>query len=355
MPANAALKGVAAAIIVLAAVLAFALLGDESPSTPATGVEKVVWKYSLWGPPRAFTRGIEKAAELWETAGNGRFELQINYGSALSPEKENLDSIKLGLIEGAYVCVGYGPNKTPLAQVLELPFLLTKDMRVNTAVIDAVMQHPLIEEELATRWNAKYLMVAAVGVYEFMGNKRVANLEDLKGTRMRISGANATILEKFGAVPTMVTAPESYTALERGTIDMTGFPWTDSFGAFRLHEVSSHATLGISLSGFTCLNLVSLDAWNRMPDDLKAMLPEVREQATQASFEAFDEADNEWLPIFEKKLEISRFPERDREKMVAAARPLWREWAQQQDSKGLKGSEILQFTMEQVAKLSAAP
>lgn len=346
-------KSVAAAVIVLAAVLTFVFTRGEPGADPG-GDGKEVWKYSLWGPPRAFTRGIEKAKALWEAAGNGRFELQISYGSALSPEKENLDSIKLGLIEGAHVCVGYGPNKTPLAQVLELPFLLSDDMRVNTAVIDAVMQHPLIAEELATRWNAKYLMVAVLGVYEFMGNKRVAGLEDLQGTRMRISGANATVLEKFGAVPTMVTAPESYTALERGTIDLTGFPWTDSFGAFRLYEVSRYATLGISMSGFACVNLVSLDAWNRLPQDLQAMLPQVREQATQASFEAFDAADRKWLPIFQEKLEIVRFPEKDRDKMVAAARPLWTEWAELQDSRGLKGSEILQFTMEQVAKFSAA-
>ncbi len=346
-------KIVAAVVILAAAALAFSLKrGEQSVSTQSG--EKIVWKYSVWGAPRAFTAGIEKAKALLEEAGKGRFELQINYGSSLSPEKENLDSVKLGLIEGAYMCVGYGPNKTPLAQVLELPFLLTDDMRVNTRVIDAVVQHPLIEEELAARWNAKYLMVAVLGAYEFMGNRRLTSIDDLKGARVRISGANATVLEKFGAVPTMVTAPEAYTALERGTIDLVGFPWTDSFGAFRLYEVSKYANLGISMSGFACLNIVSLDAWNRLPDDLKAMLPQVREQATQASFDAFDDGDKKWLPIFNDKLEIVRFPPQDRAKLVAAARPLWREWAAQQDRKGLKGTEILRFTQEQVAKFSAA-
>ncbi len=346
-------KSVAAVAIVVTAVLAISLIHEERSAYTDDG-KKVVWKYSVWGPPRAFTRGIEKAKEMWETAANGRFELQIVYASALSPEKENLDSIKLGLIEGAYVCVGYGPNKTPLAQVLELPFLLTDDMRVNTAVIDAVMQHPLIEDELATRWNAKYLMPAVLGVYEFMGNRRVANVDDLRGIRMRISGANATVLEKFGAVATMVTAPESYTALERGTIDMIGFPWTDSFGAFRLHEVSQYATLGISMSGFACLNIVSLDAWKRMPEDLKLMLPQVRAQATRTSFQAFDAGDEKWLPIFEEKLEFVQFPPHERDKMVAVAKPLWTEWAARQDSLGLKGSEILEFTKQQVTKFSAA-
>ena len=346
-------KSVAAVAIVVTATLAISLVREERAADTDHG-EKVVWKYSVWGPPRAFTRGIEKAKEMWETAGKGRFELQIVYASALSPEKENLDSIQLGLIEGAYVCVGYGPNKTPLAQVLELPFLLTDDMRVNTAVIDAVMQHPLIENELATRWNAKYLMPAVLGVYEFMGNRRVGNVDDLKGVRMRISGANATVLEQFGAVATMVTAPESYTALERGTIDMVGFPWTDSFGAFRLHEVSQFATLGMSMSGFACLNIVSLDAWNRMPEDLKTMLPQVRAQATRTSFQAFDDGDAKWLPIFEEKMEIVQFPAQERDKMVAAAKPLWAEWAARHDSQGLKGSEILEFTRQQVAKFSAA-
>jgi TRAP-type C4-dicarboxylate transport system substrate-binding protein len=340
------------AIVALAVLAINAIRGEKTTSVDSSA--KVVWKYSLWGSPRAFTAGIEKAKALWEEAGDGRFELEIGYGSALSPEKENLDSVKLGLIEGAYVCVGYGPNKTPLAQVLELPFLLTDDMRVNTRVIDAVMQHPLIEEELAKRWNAKYLLVAALGVYEFMGNRRVASVADLQGVRMRISGANATVLEKFGAVATMVTAPEAYTALERGTIDLTGFPWTDSFGAFRLYEVSKYANVGISMSGFACINVVSQDAWNRMPADLQAMLPEVREQTMQASFDAYDAGDKKWLPIFNEKLEIVHFPPEERAKMVVAAKPLWGEWAALRDSQGLKGSEILRFTKEQVAKFSAA-
>ena len=353
MASTTSWKIAAAVAILAAAVLAFLFL-DAGVGRERGGGEKVVWKYSVWGPPRAFTSGIEKAKALWEAAGEGRFELQIGYASALAPEKEHLDSIKIGLIEGAHVCVGYGPNKTPLAQVLELPFLLTDDMRINARVIDAVMQHPLIEEELATRWNAKYVMVAVLGVYEFMGNRRVASVDDLTGLRMRISGANATVLEKFGAVATMVTAPETYTALERGTIDLVGLPWTDSFGAYRVHEVSKYATLGISMSGFACFTAVSLDAWNRLPDDLKAMLPRVRSQAMEAYYNAYDEGDREWLPIFQQKLEIVRFAPAERAKMVAAAEPLWAQWAAEQDRRGSKGSEILQFAKEQVAGLGAS-
>jgi TRAP-type C4-dicarboxylate transport system substrate-binding protein len=353
MPKSNAWKAAAVLVIAAAAAVIWFVVGRE-PAPEQAPAGKQVWNYSVWGPPRAFTRGIEKAKEMWEQTGQGRFELKIAYASALAPEKEHLDSIKIGLIEGAHICVGYAPAKTPLAQVLELPFLLTDDMRTNARVIDAVMQHPLIEEELGSRWNAKYLMVAVLSPYEFMGNRRVANVADLKGVRMRISGANATVLEKFGAVPTMVTAPETYTAVERGTIDLVGFPWTDSFGVYRLHEVSKYATVGIALSGFACFTAVSLDAWQRFPDDLKAMLPEVREAALKAYFDAYEEGDRHWLPIFQEKLEISRFPPAERAKMVEASHPLWDEWAAEQDRQGLKGTEMVRFAQEQVRQFSQA-
>ena len=109
------------------------------------------------------------------------------------------------------------------------------------------------------------------------------------------------------------------------------------------------------MSGFACVTLASLDSWQRMPEDLKAMLPQVREQAMQASFDAFDEGDEKWLPIFSKRLEIVRFPQQDREKLVAAAKPSWTQWAQQHDEAGLHGSEILRFTQEQVARFRKLP
>ena len=96
-------------------------------------------------------------------------------------------------------------------------------------VYDAVLHHPLIEKEMAQRWNIKYFGPVFLPPYEFMGNKRIASTADMKGVKMRISGLNAKALQVFGAVPTMVTAPEGYTALERGTIDSFGFPVITSY------------------------------------------------------------------------------------------------------------------------------
>jgi TRAP-type C4-dicarboxylate transport system substrate-binding protein len=343
--------GAAVLVLGVAGAALYLMRGGDGPEPPEAG-EKLVWHYAVWGPPRAFTAGPEKAKELWERAGQGRFEFNIAYASALSPEKEHLDAIKIGLIEAAHVCVGYAPAKTPLTQVLELPFLLTGNERINVRVVNAVMRHPLIEEELRTRWNARYLFPIVTAPGEFMGSRRVAGADDLRGLRIRVPGALSTVLEKFGAVPVGTTAPEVYTAVERGTVDLAVFPWTDSFGVYRLHEVSKFATTGAAMRGTACFSVVSVDAWNRLPQDLKDMYPHVQAAAEKAYFDAYEAADRRWLPVFGERLEIVSFPPEEREKLVTAARPIWEQWAAEKDREGLPGTEMLRFVQEHVARFS---
>ena len=151
------------------------------------------------------------------------------------------------------------------------------------------MKHPPIVKEMAERWNIKYFGPTFLPAYEFMGNKRIASVADMKGVKMRIGGLNAKALQTFGAVPTMVTAPESYQALERGTIDSFGFPYSYTFGAYKLYEVSKYVTEGMAMSGFLCWQGVSLAAWNKLPDDLKAKLPQAQELATDGAAEGLQE------------------------------------------------------------------
>ena len=72
---------------------------------PANGdAAKVVWNYSVWGPPRAFTSGIESTKRIMEEGQADEFELKIHYAGALVPAREYPDSIKIGLIEGGHIC-----------------------------------------------------------------------------------------------------------------------------------------------------------------------------------------------------------------------------------------------------------
>jgi TRAP-type C4-dicarboxylate transport system substrate-binding protein len=325
------------------------ILATSVLAAPALA-EKIVWNVNLFGPPRAVTAGIEAMAEFYKKESNGNFELKLTYGSALGPERQMPEALKSGGYEMGLLCAGYYPNKFPLATVMELPFLPPRALAENEPVNHAVLTHPVIVKEMASRWNVKYFGPIVLPPFEFMGNKKIASVADMKGVKMRIAGLNAKALQAFGAVPTMVTAPEGYQALERGTIDSFGFPYTFAFGAYKLYEVSKFATEGLAMSGFLCWEGVSLTAWDKLPDNLKAKLPQAQKIALAALYQAFKKDDDKWIPIFKEKLEVTQFPEAERAKLVAAAQPIWEEWAKEQEAAGRPGKAILEFVKAEVAK-----
>ncbi len=328
-----------------AAALALGLLAASGAQAA-----EVVWNFNVWGGKRAFTAGIEKMKVLLEAAGGGDFKLSINYGDALGPRKQNPESVKVGVMEAAQFCVGYYPNKFPLLSVMELPFLLPRDLHKRAKVEEEVLAHPAIVEEMARLWNMRLLGPSFLPAYEFMGNKRIETVEDMKGVKMRISGLNARALQVFGAVPTMFTAPDGYTALDRGTIDSFGFPYSYAFGSYKLYEVSKYVTEGVGMSGFMCFQGINRDAWAQTPDKVKAAVPKAYEAATEAMIEAYLKADEKWIPIFRERLEVVKFAPAERAKLAAGVDKIWAQWVTDQEAKGRPGGEMLKFVKAAVAK-----
>ncbi len=325
-----------------AIVLAVAILAPAP-----TYAQKVVWHHNIFGPKRAVTVGMEVVRDFYKKASNGNLDIEISYGSALGPTKQIPEAIKSGGYEGGQMCAGYYPNKFPLLTVMELPFLTPAKTADHAKVYEAVMHHPLIVKEMAERWGIKYIGPVFLPPYEFMGNKRIKSVADMQGVKMRISGLNAKALQKFGAVPTIVTAPEGYTALERGTIDSFGFPYSYTFGAYKLYEVSKYVTEGMAMSGFMCFQGVSLKAWDKLPADLKAKLPEALKEADAALLDAYKKADEKWIPIFKKRLEVDKFPASERAKLAAGAGKIWEGWVKDH---GKDGQTMLDFVKAESAK-----
>jgi TRAP-type C4-dicarboxylate transport system substrate-binding protein len=330
------------------ATAAFVALSFGAVSTAQA--EKSVWNFNIWGGKRAFTAGIESLKMDLEKAGGGDFELKINYGDALGPRRQNPENIRVGAFEAGQLCVGYYPGKLPLLSVMELPFLLPRDLQQRANVEMEVLQHPAITAEMAKRWNMRFFGPAFLPAYEFMGNKRIETTADMKGVKMRISGLNAKALQVFGAVPTMVTAPDGYNALDRGTIDSFGFPYSYAFGAYKLYEVSKYVTEGLGMSGFMCLQTVNIDAWNKTPKAVQNAMPGAQMSAIKKMITAYTEADKKWIPLFHKKLEVVQVDPSVRAELASGAGKIYAEWAKEQDGKGRPGTEMLNYVKSIVAK-----
>ena len=134
----------------------------------STASAQTVWNVSLWGKRRAVTVSIEHLAQELEARTNGALRLVMHYGEAISPARENIDGISLGVFEAAHICPSYHPGKTPALAGLELPFLPFEDMEAAHRVNLKMHRHPVIEQELG-RFNARVLQHVIAPRYEFMG------------------------------------------------------------------------------------------------------------------------------------------------------------------------------------------
>jgi TRAP-type C4-dicarboxylate transport system substrate-binding protein len=309
----------------------------------ARAADKVTWTFSLYGPPRAATLTFEHLAKVAKEKSGGNFTINLRYNEQLGEAKDFLDGIKVDSYQGAFVAFSYAPAKTPLQGVLDMPFLPIADLVAAAKVQDQYQAWQPVADELA-RWNSFHLMTLLLPQYEFMGTgKPPRNLEDWKGMRVRALGGLGDAMKLLGAVPTSVSAPEVYTALERGTFQAASFPFTYSFTAYKLHEVSKWYTLGMQLGVVHNSVVVSQSAWKALPDEYKKALADAKEETYALQRAAYEEADKKSFVLFEKrKLEVIKVTDEVRNKLIATAgQPVWDAWVAEMDKKGLPGKEAL--------------
>ncbi len=329
-----------------------ASLGTMASPTVAAA-EQVNWNASLWGKRRAFTEGVEAVAAYVAEKSGGEFTITLNYGSTLSKPRENLDGIALGAFEMAAFCASYHPDKNRSVTVLELPMLPIANGKVQKAVDLAVYNHPYVQKELA-KWNAKLLMSAALPQYEFMGRGPAPKkLADFEGMRVRALGGIGKAMEAIGAVPTTVTAPETYAAIESGTVDAAAFAFYSHF-SYKVNEVSTWRTTNLTPGSVNCPAVVNIDAYNALSDKNRALLTEAIDVAYDALDAAYSASIEKYEPVADKQgIEKITYTEEElaafREK---AAGPVWKAWVEEQTAAGVPAQELLDLVLATAAEAS---
>jgi len=161
--------------------------------------------------------------------------------------------------------------------------------------------------------------------------KPINSIEDFKGLKIRAPGADGKFLRNLGASPVNLTWGEIYTSLSTGVID-------GSIGSNLIdHRDGNHVEVAkymypLPLDGAQVLPvIVNQKAWNKLPDDLKAIVRaataiHAQEQLTRSRvWEAEAVADME-----AKGLKWSPEPsEADKAAWKAASASLWDEYAKE--------------------------
>jgi TRAP-type C4-dicarboxylate transport system substrate-binding protein len=309
----------------------------------------VSWKLSLWGKRRAFTEGMEYvSAEVSKRTG-GKFKIRLFYGEQLSKSKENLDGISLGAFEAATFCAAYHPGKNAPLNVLDLPFLPLADFDVMRKVHDAVYAHPASAKALA-KWKARIYMSNILPQYEYMGRGNPPqSVADFKGKRLRALGGMGAAARLIGATPSTMPASETYTALQRGTVDAIGFPYSYTFAAYKLDEVADWVTTNMKLGTVNCPTVFNVDAYKKLPDQYKKLLDDLKDGAYKKIEAAYKEKDikneKKWSAA-DSRVKMVKIPEAQMaEFRKIAGKPVWDKWVADNKDK-LPAQELLDLVLE---------
>ena len=324
-------------------------------AAPVGAAEKITWNIAIYGPPRAVTVGIEHIAKMVSEKSGGNFVWRLHYGETIADAKDVLDALKIDSIQGALTAYSYAPGKTPLQQVMDLPYLPIPTLDAQIKTQDAFQKHPPVKAEL-DRWNAFHLATIPLPQYEFMGvGKAPRTLDDWKGRRVRALGGLGDAMKLLGAIPTSVPAPEVYQGLDRGTFDAASFPFSYSFGAYKLHEVSKWFTHGLQLGIVHNSLNVNLAGYTKLPAEYKQILADAVPEHYRLMKERYAAEDAKWIPIFQKRLEEVRItPEMLDKFKELAGKPVWEAWAADMESKGLPGRQTLEFVLNEAKKVAGS-
>jgi len=319
----------------------------------SVSAKNVTWNLSVWGKPRAFTKGIEKLTEEVAAKSGGSLKIKIHYGEALSKSKENLDGIKLGAFQMAVFCAAYHPGKNPTLNALDLPFLPFGNLDVQQAVHEAFYAHPAVKKDMA-RWNAGILMTSLLPQYEFMGvGEPPKSLADWKGKRVRALGGLGKAMTKIGAVPTTVPAPETYQLLERGAVDAVSWPFSYAHAAYKINEISKWFTGNMSPGTVTCPLVYNTKAFAKLDAEQQKVLVDARIPAYATLKAAYKAADDKNLPAFRKTMMEIKYDDATLDAFrKAGAKPVWDDWIKDATAAGVPAQELLDLILSEAKKAS---
>jgi len=279
--------------------------------------------------------------------------LTVHWGT-LSKPRAVLDGLSLGAYQSGTFCASYYPAKLPAHTGLDLPFLPINTVEQLEGVTEDYYGNPILQKETA-KWNSMYFASSLLPLYEVVGKGTPPkSLDDWKGMRIRALGQQGKAMEKLGAVPTSVPAPDVYTSMDRGLIDAAGFAYY-SHESYRTYQLGTWFTSGLDIGSIACGMLFNSNAFAQLPQQYKDLINEYKgsDMGYKAQIAAYEETEVELPKKFVakglKEIKIGK-AERAAFKEVGG-QPVWDAWVEQMTKEyGYDGKALLDILLASAEK-----
>jgi TRAP-type C4-dicarboxylate transport system substrate-binding protein len=318
-------------------------------ATNSFAVEKFKWRAQVLTPLNSYMGKVYWGTwtDLVRERTKGVVDIELFPPGAIAKGKEIYGAVQSGAVE---VGCGYGAYHSTEIPAAYAEYSLPMAFKSFDELYDFYynFKNGAVLKTLDKYYRQQGTTILSVAGFTvgFMTKFPIEKIADLKGKKLRASGPYAALAQNLGASPVLIASPEQYMALQRGTIDGTLNPLYMA-ETYKLKEVIKYIILppvGYGM-GETYVNL---EAWNKLPDDLKKIVKQASIDAALKHYKPkYDELEGRDIKESEKAgVKVIHMSPEELSKIRKAAEPVWEEVAEK--SSGCK--EVIDLMKEFIKK-----
>ncbi len=281
----------------------------------------------------------------------GKVEFQYFGAEQLGPLRDQFNLVQRGVADIAYVPPSFNLGKMPLSGVHSLPKLFSSSVVGSAAFWDtihetSILQNDYLKNGIRPLWG---VMTSTYNV--FTKNKPVRSLADMKGLKLKSIGGNmVSAVKLLGAAPVDVPSPDTYQAIQTGTVDGAVFP-TTSLYSYRLNEQTKHALFGFDLFVFYASFVINERVWQKLPEDVRKALLQAGQEAAVRVAKYTDDDDRQLKQkLAADGIDVITLSTQEQDQLVRLLEPVHQNWVKGMAGKGLPGEEVLTNFKKNIAK-----
>lgn len=230
--------------------------------------------------------------------------MEIYPNATLGSEAEMVEALQMGTLDAA--TFGRHSAIDNRMEILNLPFLFSDDEHARKVLrgeegsgVREVLYEIMLENNIVT------LGWYETGFREITSNKKIENINDLRGLLIRTPSTDTLIksFQAWGASPTAVDLSELYTSLQSGVVDAQENPY-QLIDTNKLYEVQKYLCVTNHLTIPNQL-VFSKKVWDSYSEDTQDILSEAGKYASNAGGEYNVEQNNSLLSNLENKMIIT--------------------------------------------------
>ncbi len=282
-------------------------------------------------------------------AATGNYQIRWNkaFGGTIAKTRGVLDSLQYDLADIGIITTPYHPDKVPFHNLPYVTPLVTSDLGLTARTMSGLIEkYPILEDQWKTYRLVFLTTAGSIDTYQVLTNFPVTSLEDFNGKKIGGVGLNLRLLTAVDAAAVSSGLSDWYNNLATGLIDgLIG--WAESSIAYRLYEVAPYM-VDVRLGAVPTKTIVMNDrTWERLPKEVQTVI-------TQTAADYRDELARETERRSARSIEqykefggkIITLSDEQRRAWAMSLPNIAKEWADDMESRGLPGHDILRDYMD---------